>query len=612
MRIKKLPDDIVVKIAAGEVISGTYNVVKELIENSIDAGANEIKVEIVDGGKSKIIVEDNGSGMTIEEMRIAVKPHTTSKINKFEDLYSINSFGFRGEALASISEVSRMSISSKRKENLTGNELNYIAGKEVSNKEINKNIGTKIEVNDLFYNIPARRKFLKSASAESRKVTDIVEKFILSENVDFEYIRNGKLIYSFDKNDDFIDKIVKLFPELNKEDMIRIKQSTSWGNIKGYISNPKVTRGNRSAQIFFVNKRYVKEGDLFSVFERGYGEMLDKGRHPYGILFIDVLPDNIDVNVHPQKLEVKFSEQNLIMKDIKNILRENLMEKTKFNLNFEKINNHNNFSSSISKESYEDKKDRIIYEDSDYNTPSSMNNKFLERREINNKDFDNKIRFNEPVRDYGYTKEFFEDRKISENFKPQEYNDNYLSKKRIIGVADNRYLLIENSEEIIIMDFHAAHERVIFEKLKKQFFDEKRIKRNKLLIPIELTLSFEEIEEVKEHRNIIDQIGIDVDFDNNNIKIKALPLGIKIKDPKSMIREILDNLKLEGIESLEKIHEDALATMACRSAVKTGDDVIGFEKLVEDVFNMNLKTCPHGRPIMMNMSYKKLDDYFGR
>src|SRR6056297_1616875 len=197
MKIKKLPDDIIVKIAAGEVISGTFNVVKELIENSIDAGSDKIKVEIVDGGKSKIIIEDNGYGMSLEDMRMAVKPHTTSKINKFEDLYLINSFGFRGEALASIAEVSRMTISSKKEEELTGNEISYIAGKEMNNKEITKGLGTKIEVNDLFYNIPARRKFLKSTSAESRKVTDIVEKFILSENIDFEYIRNGKLIYKF-------------------------------------------------------------------------------------------------------------------------------------------------------------------------------------------------------------------------------------------------------------------------------------------------------------------------------------------------------------------------------------------------------------------------------
>ena len=608
MKIKKLPDDIIVKIAAGEVISGTYNVVKELIENSIDAGANKIKVEIIDGGKSKIIVEDNGDGMTLEDMRIAVKPHTTSKIDKFDDLYSINSFGFRGEALASISEVSRMTISSKKENDLTGNEISYIGGKEVENKEISKNTGTKIEVNDLFFNIPARRKFLKSPSAESRKVTDIVEKFILSENIDFEYIRNGKNVYKFYKDEKYTNKIIKLFPELKSEDLIEINQNVSWGSVKGFVTNPKVTRGNRSAQVFFVNKRYVKEGDLFSVFERGYGEMLDKGRHPYGFLFIDVLPDNVDVNVHPQKLEVKFSEQNIIMKDIKNILRENLIEKTKFNLSFEKVENKKSFENNNNIKDF-------TYDDSDYKT----NNIFKERSKSDfskndNSSFKaNKESFvKEPVRDYGYSQSFFEERKISKSISDDLAINGAKDKKRIIGVANTRYLLIEDADQIIIMDFHAAHERVIFEKLKKQFFDENRIKRNKLLIPIETRISFEEKEEILEHKDIINQIGIDFSFDDKILKIETLPLGIKIKDPKAMIREILDSLRLEGIESLEKIHEDALATMACRSAVKTGDDVVGLEKLVSDVFDMKLKTCPHGRPIMMNMSYKKLDDFFGR
>ncbi|MGM0639981.1 MAG: DNA mismatch repair endonuclease MutL [Thermotogota bacterium] len=607
MIIKKLPDDIIVKIAAGEVISGTYNVVKELIENSIDAGSDEIKVEIIDGGKSKIIVEDNGYGMSLEDMRMAVKPHTTSKINKFEDLYSINSFGFRGEALASIAEVSRMTISSKNEHDLTGNELTYIAGKEINNKEITKSRGTKIEVNDIFYNIPARRKFLKSNSAESRKVTDIVEKFILSENIDFEYIRNGKLIYKFSKGETLQDKLIKLFPELNKEDLIDINQKTSWGNIYGLISNPKITRGNRSSQIFFVNKRYVKEGDLFSVFERGYGEMLDKARHPYGILFMKVNSDNVDVNVHPQKLEVKFSEQNIIMKDIKNILRENLIEKTKFNLSFERITKNKNYDTSeeFLKDKNIEKKD-ITFDNSDY---SNYQNK-------NHDNSSNQISFNEQKRDYGFSKEFIEEKKVSDSIsKNKSFNENNNNNNkvlRIIGVANNRYLLLEDKEQITIMDFHAAHERVIFEKLKKQFFEEKRIKKNKLLIPLEINISFEEVEEIKEHQEIINQIGLEIEFEDNILKIKSLPMGIKIKKPQLMIREILDTLKLEGIESLHKIHEDALATMACRSAVKTGDDVVGFEKLVDDVFSMKLKTCPHGRPIMMNMSYKKLDEFFGR
>jgi DNA mismatch repair protein MutL len=501
-----------------------------------------------------------------------------------------------------------LTISSKKENDLTGNEISYIGGKEVENKEISKNTGTKIEVNDLFFNIPARRKFLNSPSAESRKVTDIVEKFILSENIDFEYVRNGKNVYKFYEDEKYTDKIIKLFPELKSEDLIEIDQKVSWGSIKGYVTNPKVTRGNRSAQVFFVNKRYVKEGDLFSIFERGYGEMLDKGRHPYGFLFLNVLPDNVDVNVHPQKLEVKFSEQNIIMKDIKNILRENLIEKTKFNLSFEKVEKNQSFENNNNEKDF-------TYDDSDY----KLNRITKERTNVvfpkNNDSYfkgDKESFVKEPIRDYGYSQSFFEERKISKSISDDLSINETKDKKRIIGVANTRYLLIEDADQIIIMDFHAAHERVIFEKLKKQFFDENRIKRNKLLIPIETRISFEEKEELLEHKDIINQIGIDFSFDDEFLKIETLPLGIKVKDPKAMIREILDTLRLEGIESLEKIHEDTLATMACRSAVKTGDDVVGLEKLVSDVFEMKLKTCPHGRPIMMNMSYKKLDDFFGR
>jgi DNA mismatch repair protein MutL len=252
MAIVKLPESVIMKIAAGEVVTGTFAVVKELFENAIDANSDKIIVEIKDGGKTYIKISDNGVGMSEEDILLAVQPHTTSKIKEVEDLYDIHTYGFRGEALAAISRVSRMKITSKRKNDDLATSVEFIGSDPINIKKVDAPIGTTIEVKDLFFNVPARRKFLKSAAVEGRMITEIIEKFILAMNLSIEYIKDGKLIYSISKDMSLLEKINIIFPETKKDDFFEIIFQESWFKIHGFISHPRTTRNNRTAQIFYA------------------------------------------------------------------------------------------------------------------------------------------------------------------------------------------------------------------------------------------------------------------------------------------------------------------------------------------------------------------------
>ncbi|KLO23614.1 MULTISPECIES: DNA mismatch repair endonuclease MutL [unclassified Marinitoga] len=627
MAIVKLPESVIMKIAAGEVVTGTFAVVKELFENAIDAYADKITVEIKDGGKTYIRITDNGVGMSEEEILLAVQPHTTSKIKDVNDLYNIHTYGFRGEALAAISRVSRMKITSKRKTDDIATSVEFVGGEPINSKKIAASNGTTIEVRDLFFNLPARRKFLKSPAVESRMVTEIIEKFILASKVGIDYIKDNRVVYSVSKDIPLIEKINTIFPETNKEDFFEINLEEKWFKIKGYISHPRVTRNNRTAQVFFINNRYIRSGELFAVFEAGYGEMLESRRHPYGIIFFEIDPKEVDVNVHPQKLEVKISESRIIYNRFKKIIREMLIKETRFkmSIDIEKSKIKQNTTDHISLERDLDKKinnNNSFIKGNSYNQIPTISEKeekyntFLIKKKKDN-------RINLHIQNEKKVNNFKEkntlknliNSNIINNIKPIESKKEKtpnLDYYKIIGVVASRYIILELKDSIHFVDFHAAHERVLYEDLKKEFFENGNITTQMVMLPIELNLDAVRKDILEEHIEKLRKLGFEITKNSDEYFIMGFPSNLRINDPQATIIEILDELRLEGIESLDKVFDHAIATMACRAAVKTGDDPVGLEKLVSKIIEYNILTCPHGRPISMELSFKKLDEFFER
>ncbi|MDK2887039.1 MAG: mismatch repair protein MutL [Thermosipho sp. (in: thermotogales)] len=557
--IKKLPPSVVSKIAAGEVVAGPYSVVKELIENSIDAKSTSIEIEIISGGKSYIKVKDNGIGMSKEDLILSIEEHSTSKIENFEDIYNLHSYGFRGEALSSIAKVSRIVIISNNGEE--SNKLEAIGGKIKSIEPYPTNEkGTIIEVYDLFFNVPARRKFLKSPQTEKRLVTEFVEKFILANpETGFIFKSDNEVIYNV-KPSTLIERFNLIFPEVKEFTEINGKF------VHGIISSPNYYRKNRTGQIFYVQKRFVQDKMLYYIFESGYGEALNN--HPYGVLFIDVPPRLVDVNVHPQKLEVKFSDPNLIYSDIIRSVREGVK---KF----------------VSKEIFISEKTP-----KQTNTLPNQNQKFI--------------------------KESFQEYRTSEKFdnKVKQYSSLFdIAKKNIelkedILILKKRYVLFEGEDGIYIMDFHAAHERVLYEDILKKLNE--TMETIDLIVPIQVKVGKSLKEIVKEKFEELESNGFKIDILENEIKILSIPSFIKLSDVEDIFREIIDELRIPSQNPKNLKH--IIADKACKAAVKTGYDIKYEEAkgLIEEVLKRGLTTCPHGRPLFLKISFKELDSYFER
>lgn len=334
MRIHELPTDVVRKIAAGEVVTGCFSVVKELVENSIDAGASLVEIEIRSGGKEYIMVRDNGSGMTNQEAKLAIKPHTTSKISSIEDLDSLITFGFRGEALSTIASVSRMRLSTAADSEELGTILEIAGGSVTGQKPLSGSNGTFVEVFDLLYNTPARRKFLKSASIEGRMVTEMIQRFILAfENVDFVYSRDSQTVFDTRGAGSLQDRIALIYPGISTRDLIPVSGDSGEIKVNGYVTLPSRTRKNRMGENIFVNRRYVRQFELNYALERGYGETLQKGNFPFAVLFIDIDPQEVDVNIHPQKLEVKFASTAAVLDEVKRAVRSAIKGAGHFTIN---------------------------------------------------------------------------------------------------------------------------------------------------------------------------------------------------------------------------------------------------------------------------------------
>lgn len=625
-KISKLPDEVVAKIAAGEVVINPASVVKELVENSLDAHANYIEIHIKNGGKSYIKVADNGIGMLKDDLLLSVERYTTSKISKLEDVYNIQSYGFRGEALASIAEVSRMIITTfqgkafqsdnfisgygsteKMVQNIpqVAHRLEVIGGKIVKVSDTYREPGTTVEVYDLFFNIPARRKFLSSDKIETRMVTEVIEKFILSRpDVHFILKADEELIYNA-KPGSLEDRFTIIFPEVKEFKKIENSENSEsnegsihseYFKVSGIISSPQHTRKNRTGQIFFVNKRFVTDPLLNLSLERGYGESLVQGEHPYAVIFLEFQPDKIDVNIHPQKLQVKFSNPQYVYNNLAKIIRENVRKFSEYSLYIQRPSVPSALSTP--NESDENKQNSGSF--------NNLSNLTILRKSDKTHNFDYQ-------RDFHSTNQMDNTNGIS-----KELNSALLFQSlKSINIKDflilkNRYIVFEDVDGVVIMDFHAAHERIIYERLKDKTYESVsllipiRIKLSKSLIQISEQL-FEEFKELG-FFYIVNQF----EDGSGEVEIRQIPSILKVTEAADVFLESLEEYKIpfEKPETLKHV----LATKACKAAVKTNDRLSDDEvkQLIGEIKDKQLLTCPHGRPILMKLSFTQIDSYFER
>lgn len=598
-KIKLLDESTIQKIAAGEIIERPASVIKELIENSLDANASSIIVEIANGGKDYIRVTDDGDGILDIDLDLAFKRHSTSKIQTVDDLFKIVSFGFRGEALASIASIAKVEVLTKANDNLTGIQAFVENGEIINKKPVGCPKGTTMIVRDLFYNIPVRRGFLKSESNESAYIDDTLYRFALgNSDVSFKYIKDNKVIFNTSKNNNLISNIYSLLGKDFSNNLIKVDYKSKNAHIYGYISNNTLYRGNRKHQYLYVNKRHVRNKFIANLIENKYKSLIPINRFPIFILFIDIDPSFVDVNIHPTKQEVKFLNQEEINDSIENMILNAL--------------NNNIY---IQKLTFEKEKNEAQHEElpllfeRNLDDINDENYSYVEINSPKNVEEFEDVLIEPAKEEYINTVYDFASMDIK---KPRDFLNNY----RIIGVIFATYILLEDieNEKLLIIDQHAAHERIMYERYKKEFESEK-IAIQTLITPEVLELSTWEIEFINKNLNLLKDLGFIVEeFGQNSIILRGVPLLFGVPQAKNFFIEILDGLTTD-LKSSYDIKLDKIMKIACTKAIKSGDRISNIEikELIEQLKKAdNPYTCPHGRPTIMEITKKDIEKDFKR
>ena len=581
--IKVLDSALINKIAAGEVVERPSSVLRELIENSIDAESNKIEIKIEKGGLKKIEITDNGKGMSKEDVKLAILRHATSKIKSEEDLFSINSLGFRGEAVPSIASVSRFKIASRKRGEDLGYQIIMEGGKITSESFVAMNEGTQITVEDLFFNVPARRKFLKKENTEFSKLYEVFFKFLMIyHNISFIFYKNNKLFKKYPIQTK-TERINSLFPKESKN-LYPIKLDIEDFKIEGFISNPELSFKRSNNIYIFVNGRFIKDKMLIHAVTHGYRSIIEPGAYPFAIIFFKITPKLVDVNVHPQKTEVRFNDSNLVHSLISKTIENELSQTPWVKREIAKT-----LPDDFSNNPYKPKE-----EDYFFKSPQKSNNS----KNLFSRDF------------IGRSLQFRDlNEKITEN-------KNYFSSLKIIGQIMNTYIICESQDALIIIDQHAAHERIGYERLVKNY-ENKKTQKETLIIPLTIKLSPEKFSIFKENISFFNEIGFEIEiFGENTITIRKIPSILNKKNIETLMKEIIEDYLVTGFslaydETIRKI----FSTMACHSVVRGGDKLTEHEmkallKLMDEYdFSAN---CPHGRPVYYKISRYELDKKFHR
>lgn len=631
--IKVLDNNTINKIAAGEVIEKPASIIKELVENSIDAGASEISVEAKNGGISYIRVVDNGRGIEYEDIDKAFLRHATSKISSDLDLNYINTLGFRGEALASIAAVSKIELMSKTAENDIGNRI-YIEGGVTKVKEqCGCPDGTIITIKDVFFNTPARLKFLKSETREGIYITEIMQNLALSNpKVSFKYKLNDKLIFSTKGDGDLKAIVFCIYGNSVVNNLIEVNSIKDFITIKGFVGNSNIAKSNRNSQSLFINGRYVKNKTITAAVETAFKSLITINKFPFYILHMYINPEFIDVNVHPSKAEIKFQDEQLIFKAVYHSVRESMLSVS----SIPKIEDKQQFVSNVPKANIENRQIEIVdrYEykveknenklDLKENLDNHNVDKFMTETMSNPKGNTND--FEEFLYEKNETLELDSENKKNDIIEVENLdnkNDNYLHNIKgiskfgplsIVGQIHFTYIVAEGQEEMYLIDQHAAHERILYEQYVNQYSINSMQTQN-LLVPMVLDLSLSEKQIVLNNKSVFEKLGYFIEeFGGNSISIRAVPVIFGNPSSKDLFFDILNQLNENWRDSLSTV-DKILYTMACKGAIKAGDKLSFKEmnSLIEQLrYCENPYTCPHGRPTIIKMTYLELEKKFKR
>ena len=699
-RINLLDEITINKIAAGEVVERPSSIVKELVENSIDAGADRIIIEVENGGKSLIKITDNGCGIPSSEVKKCFLRHATSKIDKIDDLFNLFTLGFRGEALASICAVSKLEMTTKFEDEAVGTKITLVGGNIEAKEAVGANTGTSIVIKDLFFNTPARKKFLKTDHAELMNITDIVNKLAIGyPNVKFRYLNAGKLMVNTPGDGKLVSAVRSIYSREVSENLIEINYDCSLFKIDGYIGNNNIYRSNRNLQHIYINGRFVKSKIIYDAIANAYKSIIPINKHAVCFINLHLDPQKVDVNIHPGKIEVKFEKENEIKLEIMEYIRAKLLkqsligkyetfdrvpkdravkqdfieknnfttkqgfiEKTDFNNNTFKNQDFGNASqysnemnskiddkeikpidlsdevdvnSFIKLDDFEEKKKKEVKNKSNATKNTSLknyDNKTNKRESYSsgfssyNSDMDNyknsyssavKIEDNDKISETESQMAFTAEGEILDSDKKDEIEKKEagfsLKYYKVIGVVFDTYIVLQKGESMYLMDQHAAHERVLFERYMNAFH-KREVHMQMLLDPIVLELSSVDMLQVEKNLDIFRNFGFEVEiFGMNNILIRGVPNLFGTPQSEKFILELIDNI--DKISNNYDLKDDRFAIMACKSAIKANDRIQNIE--IESLFRQlekceNPYTCPHGRPTMVEISKVEIEKMFKR
>lgn len=664
-KIKLLDDSTINKIAAGEVVERPGSVVKELVENAIDAGAQKITVEIKDGGTTFICISDDGCGIPEGDVKTAFLRHATSKIKTAEDLEKVISLGFRGEALASIAAVSKIEMITKTREAEVGTRIRINGGILEEIRPEGAANGTTITIEDIFYNVPARKKFLKKPSTEAGYISDTVMKFVLGHpEVSFKYINNGTVIIHTAGNNDLKTAVYHVYGKEAAYKMLEISSSAEEMKLRGLIGRPELARANRSYENLFINGRFIKNSVVSAAAEEAYKTRLMIGRFPLYVLYMDIEPSMVDVNVHPAKLEVRFRDEDAVYKFIYNSIVDTFSDKV--------LIRGGDWESkpSASVKEYVNKSETAVKPiqqelDMSLNEPAVKKPTSL-REEAANIGFDKSVSDNDRkiaemllkgtiyenniktvvndtksdyevsvpklMNEYIDTNEKIKDETESENYlKEQNYdaekicndgsetdtfsdNKPFFDNYKIIGQIFETYWIIEQNGSMFVIDQHAAHERILFEEFSEKFKSGNNISQD-LISDERIVLNDSEKEIVRENMSVLCDFGFKIMEDNGEFYLRSVPYIFDKPATTDFLTDIIDTLKSENITNIYDKKTLDIATMACKAAVKGGDNISlpEAEEMIKKLLSLkNPFSCPHGRPTIIEMTQYELEKKFKR
>ena len=598
-RIRLLPDAVASQVAAGEVVERPASVVKELIENSVDAGARKIDVMIRRGGISLVRVVDDGCGMDRDDALLSLERHATSKIRSAADLQTVGTLGFRGEALPSIASVSRFRLTTRERNALAGTEIVVNGGKIDIVRDGGEAPGTQVEVRSLFFNVPARRKFLRSENTESRNIEHQIHlQAIGHPQIAFTLLRDDRLVFQLPATTTLGDRIRDLYGAELLERLIQLHGVAPRKiQIAGFIGQAGLSRQTRTQQLIFVSGRAIESGLITSAIREGYHTALMKGQYPVTFLFLDLDPATVDVNVHPSKREVRFRDPGAVREAVARCIQQTLERgRTEWQQKF--------------------RAPAIVPSTAGRASALPQISATITPRELPQLEREFALRGQKTVEPPIGRREKMP---ISsqENLTQDRARSTPVQQQfQIIGVLNKLYVLMENANGLVLVDQHAAHERILFEELRRRM-EEQGVPSQKLLLSQIFELPPRDADWVERNMPILQKMGIGIEsFGPNTFKIDSLPAFLNVSDPAQFMRKVIDDLKSASSSSSEmRLGEDMIAKTVCRHAVKANDPLRypEVEKLIRDLLDCDLPyCCPHGRPTMIQISLVELEKKFGR